>query len=92
MAENKVTFGLKNVHYAPITEDTDGITYETPVAIPGGVSLSLEPRGEMTEKWADDMLYYSAQNNQGYNGTLTIAHIPEQFAIDALGEERTKTT
>ena len=33
------------------------------------------------------MLYYAASNNQGYDGTLSIATIPEQFAIDALGEE-----
>ncbi|MNI79973.1 hypothetical protein D3C73_1364670 [compost metagenome] len=42
----------------------------------------------MTEFYADDMLYYSASNNQGYDGTLTIANIPEKFAIDCLGEEK----
>lgn len=87
----KVTFGLKNVHYATYTELDGVITYDTPVAIPGAVELSLEPRGDMTEFYADDMLYYSASNNQGYDGTLSIAHIIEQFAIDALGEEKHET-
>lgn len=89
---NKVTFGLKNVHYATFTDNGDGtITYDTPVRIPGAVELSLEPRGEMTEFYADDVLYYSASNNQGYDGTLSIATIPEQFAIDCLGEEKDDT-
>lgn len=85
---NKVMFGLKNVHYATY-EITDGeITYDTPVAIPGAVELSLEPRGDMVEFYADDNLYYSAGNNQGYDGTLSIALIPETFAVDCLGETK----
>ncbi|WP_188859599.1 major tail protein [Oceanobacillus indicireducens] len=86
MMSNKVQFGLKNVHYAPITEEEGKITYGTPIRIPGGVSLTLTPRGELAEFYADNMLYYSASSNDGYDGTLAIATIPEQFAIDALGE------
>lgn len=88
MAENKVNFGLKNVHYATFTVTDGVITYGKPTPIPGSVELTLEPRGDMTEFYADNVLYYSATNNQGYDGKLTIANIPEQFAIDALGEEK----
>lgn len=50
MSENKVAFGLKNVHYAPITVGEDGIeTYEVPKRYPGAVELSLEPKGELSE-------------------------------------------
>ena len=91
MSENKVTFGLRNVHYAPFTVVDGVINYEKPIKIPGGIELSLEPRGEMAEFYADDILYYSANTNQGYDGTLSIANIPEQFAIDALGEEKDET-
>ena len=87
MAENKVQFGLKNVHYATYTEENGIVTFDKPVRLPGAVELTTDPRGELTEFYADDMLYYSASNNQGYDGTLSIAKIPEQFAIDALGEE-----
>jgi len=88
---NKVTFGLKNVHYATFTVTGGTITYDAPVKLPGGIELSLEPRGDMVEFYADDMLYYSAQNNQGYDGTISLANIPEQFSIDALGEEKDST-
>jgi phi13 family phage major tail protein len=89
--ENKVEFGLKNVHYAPYTETNGTITYETPVRIPGAVSLTTTPRGELTEFYADDIHYYVSSSNDGYDGTLTIALVPEQFAIDALGEELDST-
>lgn len=91
MAENKVTFGLKNVHYATFTESGGTITYDAPVRIPGGIELSIEPRGDMTEFYADNMLYYSANNNQGYDGTLSVSNIPETFLIDVLGEEKEAT-
>ncbi|NMF06255.1 major tail protein [Clostridium beijerinckii] len=89
MSENKVAFGLKNAHYAKITVNPDGsISYGTPVALPGATEISLDAKGDMTEFYADDMLYYSASNNQGYDGKLTLANIPESFSTDILGEEK----
>ncbi len=88
MSGNKVTFGLNNVHAAPFTVSNGVIEYDKPFPLPGGVELSLEPRGDMTQFYADDMLFYSAQNNQGYDGTLSVANITEQFAVEVLGEEK----
>ena len=42
MANNKVMFGLKNVYYASVTVGTNSVTYGTPIAWPGAVSLSLD--------------------------------------------------
>lgn len=84
---NKIKFGLKNVHYATIT-DTDGvITYGTPKRIPGAVSLVLNPKGEKSEFYADDMAYFVQTANQGYEGTLEIALIPDEFRIDVLKDK-----
>lgn len=91
MPENKILYGLKNVYYAPYTVAAGVITYETPVKMPGGIELGLEPRGDMVEFYADDLLYYSAENNQGYDGTFSLANIPEKFSIDALGEVKDAT-
>jgi phi13 family phage major tail protein len=85
--ENKVEFGLSNVHYAPYTEANGVITFETPIPIPGAVSFTSNPLGESTKFYADNMVYYVVNSNQGYESTLNIATIPQQFAIDALGEE-----
>lgn len=85
--ENKVKFGLKNAHFANFTIGESGeVTFDDPVKLPGSVELSLEPTGDMIKFYADDMLYYSAPNNQGYEGTLTIARITDAFAQNCLGE------
>lgn len=82
---NKIKYGLKNMKYAPVTNTEGVITYGTPVAIPGGVSISLSPKGEKTDFFADDTLYFSASSNQGYDGTLEVALLPDQFKKDILG-------
>ena len=91
MPENRVQFGLSKAAYAPYTVTGGVVTFETPIPIPGAVSLTLDPRGELTEFYADNILYYVASSNQGYDASLEIATIPEQFAIDALGEEFDET-
>lgn len=82
---NKVKFGFKNCYYAPITESDGVITYGTPKKLNGAVSMSLSASGDKTEFYADDGLYWSDENNNGYEGTLELALIPEDFAKDCLG-------
>ncbi|MEB4843612.1 phage tail protein, partial [Paenibacillus jamilae] len=36
MNENKVTFGLKNVHYVPFDIKDFLVTFGTPIPLPGG--------------------------------------------------------
>lgn len=87
-AENKVQFGLKNTHYAPITVGADGaISFGTPKPIPGSVSLAMNPQGDATEFYADDILYYATAANSGYQGDLTIARVPQSFREDVLKEK-----
>lgn len=88
MPENKVVYGLKNCHYAVITEDEAGAhTYGTPIALKGAVEISLDPRGETSDFYADDILYHTTVSNAGYEAALTIANITREFRVDVLGEE-----
>lgn len=79
--ENKVRFGLKKVHYSVLT----GTSYGTPVAIPGAVNLDMSPAGDITKFYADNIAYYVAVSNQGYEGSLEIAKIPDSMLADVWG-------
>lgn len=96
MAENRVQFGLKNCHYAVLTTTiTDGVetyTYGTPVAIPGGVTLTLDPAGEVTPFYADNIVYYQSVANNGYSGDLEVARFPDSFYTDIFGFTETQTS
>ena len=85
---NKIKYGLSRVYYAKATIDTSTgtATYTTPVAIPGAVSLSMDPSGEQNKFYADNVAYASFAANAGYEGTLEVAIIPDGFRKDILGE------
>ena len=91
-AENKVEFGLRNAYYAVVTLDevTNKVEFGVPVRLPGAVSLTLDASGDLVRFKADDIDYYTNPNNQGYEGTLTLARVPETFKKDVLGEEQTE--
>lgn len=88
---NKVKYNLKNVHAAKLTETvTDGVTtftYDTPKAIPGAVSISLDAEGESSPFYADGIVYFRSVTNNGYSGDLEMALVPEWFRTEILQEE-----
>lgn len=85
---NKIKYGLSRVYYAKATIDssTGTATYTTPVAIPGAVSLSMDPSGESNAFYADNIAYAKFAANAGYEGELEVAVIPDSFRKDILGE------
>jgi len=84
---NKVKYGLKNVYYSVITLTNNVPSYATPVHIPGAVNLSLSPVGEKVKFAADDMEDYFAENvNNGYDGSLEMALVPDSFRTAVLGD------
>lgn len=92
MAENRVHFGLKNVHYAKITYSSAGVpSWATPIAVPGAVSMTLSKESASTDFYADDIKYFHVMSNNGYSGTLEMADFPPQMRVDLLGETQSST-
>lgn len=84
----KVKFGFKNAYYSKLNVSPTGVvTYGTPKQLNGAVSMTLSPAGNEVEFYAEDGLYYSDSANNGYDGTLELGLIQEDFLKDILGEE-----
>ena len=83
---NKIKYGIKNCYYAVATIATNGTaTYTTPVSLPGAVSLSLDAQGDTEKFFADNIVYFVSAANNGYEGSLELAKIPDAFLKDVLG-------
>ena len=84
---NKIKYGISKCYYAVATDDGTGtLTYDTPVALPGAVSLSLEAQGDTNTFYADNIAYFTSSANNGYQGDLELALLPDAFRVDVLGE------
>ena len=86
---NKVKYNLKNVHAAKLTtEVVEGVTnysYATPKAIPGAVSLSLDPESDSNDFFADNIKYWSGYSDNGFSGTVKTARYDTEFKTRFLG-------
>ena len=83
---SKVKFNIHDVYYAPRTVSGGTVTYSTPVALPGAVSISLEAQGDRSPFYADGIEYFVSQANTGYQGDLVVAMLPDAFRTAILGE------
>ena len=92
--ENKIKYGLSNVHYAKATYDksTNKVTYATPVPITGAVNLALKASGSKEPFYADNIEYSNVLSNNGYEGDLEIADMPQSFETDILKQTLETTT
>lgn len=81
MAANKIKYGISKCYYAVKT----GGVYTTPVALPGAVSISLSAQGDLYKFYADNIEYYRNAVNNGYEGTLELALVPDDFLTAVLG-------
>jgi len=88
MSQNKVEFGLEQVHVAFIDEETSAEgspAWVAPQAIPGAVSLTASPEGDTNDFYADNTKYYTSTTNNGYTGSVEFANIPDDVLAEMLG-------
>lgn len=83
---NKVKFNLKNVYVSELIENDGQYSFGTPKAFPGAVSISLDPEGESTPFYADDIVYFRSNGNNGYSGNFECALVPDWFRQKYLKE------
>lgn len=84
----RIKYGISSVKYAPITA-TDGAgvpTYGEMLPLDGAVALTLETNGDEVREYADNILWFAQDVNQGYTGTLELEELPDSFRTNILGE------
>lgn len=83
---NKVTFGLKNVHYALATIAEDGTwTFADPKKLEGAQEISTEIIGGSSQVYADDKVIATLVSNSGSNVSLKFTEIDDDFKKDIFG-------
>lgn len=88
--ENKVRFGLSNVHVGTVSIEDGTPSFSVPKAYPGAVNMTLDAEGETNTFYADNTAYYVTNTNNGYTGELEMAELAEWFETEYLGAERSK--
>ncbi|HPL55677.1 MAG TPA: phage tail protein [Bacilli bacterium] len=89
MATNKVTYGLKNIHYSLATQNASGEwTFGDPSPLPGAQELSTEVIGGSQSIYADDTVIATLTQNAGRNISLKLTEIDDEFKVSILGYKK----
>ncbi len=83
---NKIKYGLKNVHRAKITNNDGVISYGTPTLIKGAVTLSVSPEITRTAIPADDNPEYAVMfEDNGYAGDIEFQYLSDEDRVEIFG-------
>ncbi len=85
--DNKVIFGLEQVHIAFKDTTKTSADWKTPVAIPGAVRFAPTAQGQESTFYADNGPYFVATSNNGYTAELEMALVPDTILAEMLGWE-----
>ena len=85
MANNKVEFGISNLYVCTYSDNAGTVTLGTPVAVPGAVTLTLEPEGDDNTFYADNTAYWSSFSDNGFSGSIEVAMFDDTFKKSFLG-------
>lgn len=89
MANNKVEFGISNLHFFTYeVADDETVTLGTPYHLPGAVSFAPEQDSNNNVFYADDISYWSEYSEGPFNGDLEVALFTDEFKTQFLGYKR----
>lgn len=80
------TVGLKNLYFAPLTQDTDeSTTYGTPFKLAGAISVDINPSLAFATLYGDDAPFASEASMTEIAVTIEAAEISVENANSLLG-------
>ena len=83
---NKVEFGISQLHVGLYEVADDGtVTLGTPYHQKGAVSFSPEEQSELSNFYADNIVYWSGYSGGSFEGDLEVAKFDDAFKTAFLG-------
>lgn len=78
--------GVDNLHFFPITKDDEtGVTYGAGTAIPGTVSIEINPATDKATLYADNMAWETANSMGEVEVSIELADLPKSVQAALLG-------
>lgn len=90
MANEAPKIGLDKVYIAKVlSDDANGITYDTPIALPGGVNATVNPNSDVATDYADNGAFFAANNRGNTEMNLELIDIDSDTLALMLGQTKT---
>ena len=82
--------GLDEVYIAKVlSDDANGIVYDTPKHLPGGVNASINPNSDVATDYGDNGVFFVTNNRGNTELALEMIDIDPDTLAEMLGQEKT---
>lgn len=89
MAKENPVIGLDNVVIAELlSDDVNGVTYDTPIALKGAVNASVNPNSDVAVDYADNGPFFVMNNRGNTELTLELTNVAPAVQAKMLGQKR----
>lgn len=89
MAKENPVIGLDNVVIAELlSDDVNGVTYDTPIALKGAVNASVNPNSDVAVDYADNGPFFVMNNRGNTELTLELTNVDPAVQAKMLGQKR----
>lgn len=89
MAKENPVIGLDNVVIAELlSDDVNGVTYDTPIALKGAVNASVNPNSDVAVDYADNGPFFVMNNRGNTELTLELTNVDPAVRAKMLGQKR----
>ena len=89
MAKENPVIGLDNVVIAELlSDDENGVTYDTPIALKGAVNASVNPNSDVAVDYADNGPFFVMNNRGNTELSLELTNVDPAVLAKMLGQKR----
>lgn len=89
MSEQRTRIGVQDFYIAKVLTDTSsGMTFDTPVRVPGTVKVDIKPNGGLVVDYGDDAALVTVNYRGVTDGTIEMIDVPPSIIASLLGQTR----